>query len=160
MEIEKRGYKMSSSLRGEKGFTLIELVLIIVVLGIVAAVAVTKYLDLKGKAEKIAMNAQASAVREGITIYFAKHRQYPEHLDLESGNIYADAAHPFFVNVIQGGVTDGKWHKKRSSGSEDKYKYDADGIHYKYCYSNIDQIWRGHNLTAGCFYLYQTKPAK
>ncbi len=144
----------------EKGFTLIEIILIVVIFGIISSVAVTKYLDLKGKAEISAMNAQVCAVREGITIYFAKHRQYPDHLDEESGNVYADAVHPFFVNVLLLGVTDGKWHKKRSSGSKDKYKYDADGIHYKYRYSKIDQVWRGHKLAAGCFYLYQTKPVK
>lgn len=41
-----------SKLHNAKGFTLIELVIIIVVLGILAAVAIPKYQDISGEAEK------------------------------------------------------------------------------------------------------------
>ena len=37
--------------RNKKGFTLIEIVLVLVLLGILAAVAATKYYDLRDKAE-------------------------------------------------------------------------------------------------------------
>ena len=40
---------------GQKGFTLIEIVMVLVLLGILAAVAVPKYFDLKDEAEKRAM---------------------------------------------------------------------------------------------------------
>lgn len=57
----------------QKGFTLIELVMIIVILGILAAVAIPKYQDLSGEAKEAAARGALGAVRSAITIYYANH---------------------------------------------------------------------------------------
>lgn len=57
--------------RNQGGFTLIEVVIIIVILGILAAVAIPKYQDLTGEAKEAAARSSLGAMRSAITIYYA-----------------------------------------------------------------------------------------
>ena len=58
-------------LRNQQGFTLIELVIIIVILGILAAVAIPKYQDLSGEAREAAARSSLGSIRSAITIFYA-----------------------------------------------------------------------------------------
>ena len=60
-----------SRIRNQGGFTLIELVIIIVVLGILAAVAIPKYQDISSEAKEAATRAALGSIRSGITIFYA-----------------------------------------------------------------------------------------
>ena len=51
------------------GFTLIELIIVMVILGIMAAVAVPRYLDSIANAEESAEDAVISAIRNGLKQY-------------------------------------------------------------------------------------------
>ena len=55
----------------KKGFTLIELVMVIVIIGILAAVAIPKFVDLTGQAKNGATQGALGALRSGLAIYFA-----------------------------------------------------------------------------------------
>ncbi|MBT6894822.1 MAG: type II secretion system protein, partial [Rhodobacterales bacterium] len=59
----------------KNGFTLIELIIVMVILGIMAAVAVPRYLDSISNAEKSAEDAVISSVRSGLT-QFANNSLY------------------------------------------------------------------------------------
>ena len=62
----KKEFKMKNS---SKGFTLIELVMVTIILGILAAVAIPRYMETVKKAEEAAENATISAIRAGLESY-------------------------------------------------------------------------------------------
>lgn len=59
--------------KNEKGFTLVELVLVIVVLGILAAVAIPRFLDLQGSAQQARNKGALAALRGAITLLHAQY---------------------------------------------------------------------------------------
>jgi MSHA pilin protein MshA len=58
-------------LNRNSGFTLIELVIIIVVLGILAAIAIPKYKDITSDAREAACRNALGSLRSGVTIWYA-----------------------------------------------------------------------------------------
>ncbi len=57
--------------RDQRGFTLIELVIIIVILGIISAVAIPKYVDMVSEARKSATKGALGGLRSAVSIYYA-----------------------------------------------------------------------------------------
>lgn len=64
---------MRNRIRNEKGFTLIELVMVIVILGILAAVAVPRFVDLQGDARNSVASGITGALRGAITMAHARY---------------------------------------------------------------------------------------
>lgn len=85
-----------------KGFTLVELVIVIAILGILAAYAVPKYQGLVEEARSAEARAQLGTVRSALGIYYAKnHGVYPNTID---GTIFADGAVPTVEVTTSGGT--------------------------------------------------------
>lgn len=58
-------------LKRQDGFTLIELVIIIAVLGILAAVAIPKYANITSESKEAAARGALGGLRSGVTIFYA-----------------------------------------------------------------------------------------
>ncbi|NQT74916.1 MAG: type II secretion system protein [Candidatus Omnitrophica bacterium] len=59
-------------MHSKKGFTLIELVMVIVILGILSAIAIPKFVDLTGEAKIAATKSGLGAIRSVCAIEYAK----------------------------------------------------------------------------------------
>ena len=62
----------SNSLNAQKGFTLIELVVVIVILGILAATAAPKFIDLTGDARRSVMEGVQGSINSAVNLAHAK----------------------------------------------------------------------------------------
>ena len=58
--------------RNQKGFTLIEIIAVLVILGILAAVAIPKYFDMQGQARIKAVQGALAALQSTATQEYAK----------------------------------------------------------------------------------------
>lgn len=98
-----------------KGFTLIELVMVIVVLVILAAIAIPKIYSLQSDAQTSAEKGVVGGVRVGITTYYSENQSWPASLDSAAAGSTASKVNPFFNIVLsQGGVTADDWNKNAS----------------------------------------------
>jgi general secretion pathway protein G len=69
-----------------RAFTLVELVVVVLIVGILAAVAAPKMFDTTGKAKESATKTSLSVVRNAIELHFAENGSYPATAnDVETG---------------------------------------------------------------------------
>ena len=64
--------------RNQKGFTIIELVVVIVILGILAAVAFPKFQELSGDAKSAVAQGALAALKSAAVITYAKKQGVPQ----------------------------------------------------------------------------------
>lgn len=61
----------------KKGFTLIELMIVIVILGILAAIAIPKFSNVSESARQSACRSNMRNVVQGLSVYMAQQGEYP-----------------------------------------------------------------------------------
>lgn len=109
----------------KNGFTLVELVMVIVILGILAIVAIPKFFSLQDDAQEAAEKGVVGAVRSGISNYFAANKGvWPTALDSAS-NAACSSSNVCFSTVLNSGITS-DWTKSGSNtytGPSSSYTY-------------------------------------
>jgi len=75
-------------MKGKQGFTLVELAIVIVVIGILAAIAIPRFLTMQEAAGKAALDANFDALRTVITTAKARTGVYPDDDHFAKGEIY------------------------------------------------------------------------
>lgn len=79
----------------QKGFTIIELVVVIVILGILAAVAFPKFQDLSGDARTAVLQGAKAAVQSAAVLSYAKNQGAAVSLATVQSQVNLDAAISF-----------------------------------------------------------------
>lgn len=97
-------------IKNNKGFTLIELILVIAILGILAVAVAPQFVNIQASAQAAQRDGIAGAVRDGVNMQFSQNLAntgtgtFPATLD-GSANGACTAANPCFGTVLQQGVT-------------------------------------------------------
>ena len=81
--------------RNEAGFTLIELVIVIVILGILSAVAIPKYEDMREQARTATLKGQLGSIRSAISIQYGRNAlNGAATFPVLNGSVFADGSVP------------------------------------------------------------------
>jgi prepilin-type N-terminal cleavage/methylation domain-containing protein len=77
---------MISLQRKERGFTIVELLIVIVVIGILAALVITTFSGIQKKARDSERQTDINAVHGQVEAYYAQNGKYPTLTDLQTAS--------------------------------------------------------------------------
>lgn len=77
--------KISS--KQSKGFTIVELLIVIVTIGILASISILAYTGVQGRAKDATIQSNVNTIRQSISLYHAQYNSYPSYNDLTTNSV-------------------------------------------------------------------------
>ncbi|MDT8285654.1 MAG: prepilin-type N-terminal cleavage/methylation domain-containing protein [Elusimicrobiales bacterium] len=129
----------------KKGFTLIELMIVVAIIGILAAIAIPKFADLINKSKEGATKGALSSVRSAINVYYGDNEGwYPAY----GASPLVDALAPKYINAIPDAKLPGTTHADSSAvATTSTTVTDAGGWTY---FNNASDNVRWGQFVVGC----------
>lgn len=127
-------------MRKSRGFTLIELILVIAILGILAISALPKFFDVSTQAKRASRDGVVGAVRAGVALVRANDLVtggpglYPATLDGVASNSTCGSGALCFATVLSNGIDDANWTKV----TDTQYSYDDGTATTTYNYDTVN----------------------
>lgn len=126
------------------GFTLIELMIVVAVVGVLAAIAVPKFAELIRKSQEGSTKGGLGALRSSLTIYYGDNEgQYPRGAQAANSSILSDTLLPKYINEIPPcrvpnyhSVTTSVNNHEAGVGAG--YPYSTDGVDGCWMYDGVD----------------------
>ena len=126
-----------------KGFTIVELLIVIVVIGILAAITIVAYNGIQDRARTTARVSDVRSIQQAIELYHADNGTYPTTgsvwlFQRQSGDAFIPGLVPTYIARLPS-VSDGP----TGSATNNTYIYRSDGTNYK-----LDRLYQP-SLLAG-----------
>ena len=75
----------------KKGFTLIELMIVVVIIGILAAIAIPKFSSVKDQAEEVSCKSNLRSLATGESMYYGINNSFTDDAGLVSSDVMGNA---------------------------------------------------------------------
>lgn len=73
--------QLTSRYKANAGFTIVELLVVIVIIGILAAISIVSYTGISTKANVTALTSDLASAKKQFALYYTEHGVYPTNLD-------------------------------------------------------------------------------
>jgi len=114
--------------RKKKGFTLVELMVVIIILAILTAIAVPSYMALRNRARGTAAKAEMSSIATALELFNTDYDQYPPNDDFAT--VAAELEGTGTINDTNAYMKDVPLNDPWGAGSPYTYDGDANGTTY------------------------------
>ena len=87
--------------KNERGFTIVELLIVIVVIGILAAIVITTYSGIQAKARNAKRETDMQSLQTQVEAFYATNNYYPSNADINSATWRATNMKSLDVTAMQ-----------------------------------------------------------
>ena len=129
---------MKKMLKNKKGFTLIELMIVVAIIGILAAIAIPNFLNYQCKAKQSEAKSSLGSIRVAQEAYFAEYDKYSDNLPGIGFGTKGTANYSYSATADTTTFTATATSDTIKSGETDTWTIDQDGT-----LSNTDNACEG-----------------